>query len=137
MAITHKAAFAQTPKIGTAEATAASVITTSAPTNTLLIATAGADGALLTNLTAIPRATVTASALYLFISQDSGTTKMLKDSVLMDAHTVAATTAIPVTDFADISPTTPLRLEAGDELYVSTGVALASGIVFTAQTTDF
>ena len=137
MANTFTAPFAQAPKIGTAEATAASVITTSAPTNTLLIATAGADGALLTSLTAMPRATVTASGLYLFISQDSGTTKMLVESVLMEAHTVAATTAIPVTDFTNISETTPIRLEAGDELYVATGVALAGGIVFKSETTDF
>jgi len=137
MAITNTAAFGQTTKTGNAEATAASVITTSAPTNTLLIATAGTDGALMSRLTAIPRATVTASALYYFISRDSGTTKLLADSELMEAHTVAATTAIPETVFANISQSKPLRLAAGDAVYVSSGVALASGIVFTAEWTDF
>ena len=137
MAKTFTAAFAQDTKIGTAVATLAGTIDTDTPTNTVLITTAGADGALLTSLSAIPRATVTATALYLFVSNDGGTTKRLLDSALMEAHTVAATTAIPVTDFANISETTPIRLEANDELYVSSGVALADGIVFTAQTTDF
>ena len=47
MAKTYTAPFAQTTKVGTAVAVAAAVITTDAPTNTVLIATAGADGALL------------------------------------------------------------------------------------------
>jgi len=75
MTKTFTAPFAQTPKTGSAVATLASVVTTDAPTNTVLIGTAGADGAILTKLTAIPRATVTASGLYLFISQNAGTTK--------------------------------------------------------------
>jgi len=134
---TFTAPFAQTTKIGTAVATLAGTITDDAPTNTVLISTAGADGSLLTSVTALPRSDTTGTALYLFVSKDSGTTKRLVDSALMQAHTVAPTTAIPVTDFVNINETTPIRLEAGDELYVSSGVALASGIVFTAQTTDF
>ena len=55
----------------------------------------------------------------------------------MKAHTVEATTAIPVTKFENISEITPIRLEAGDELYVSSGVALADGIVFTAQWMEY
>jgi len=137
MAKTDTAPFAQTTKTGTAVATLAGTIADDAPTNTLLIATAGLEGALLTSLKAVPRATVTASALYLFVSKDNGLTKRLVDSALMAAHTVAATTAIPVTDFANISDATPIRLEAGDKLYVSSSVALIGGIVFTAQYTDF
>ncbi len=138
MAKTFTAPFAQTPKTATAVATAASVVSgDDAPTNTILLETAGSDGAILTKLTAIPRATVTASSLCLFISQDSGTTKRLIDSVLMEAHTVADTTAIPKTEFSDISEITPIRLEALDELYVSSKVALAGGIVFASEMTDF
>lgn len=138
MALTFTAPFAQTPKTSTAVATAASVVSgDDTPTNTVLLETASSDGAILTKLTAIPRATVTASSLCLFISQDSGTTKRLIDSVLMAAHTVADTTAIPKTTFSDISETTPIRLEAGDELYVSSKVALAGGIVFASEMTDF
>ena len=137
MAITNTAAFAQTSKTGSAVATAASGITSDTPTNTILIATAGADGAILTKLTAMPRATVTASGLYLFISQDSGTTKRVVDSALMAAYTYAATTYNEPTVFDAIAEATPIRLEAGDELYVSSAVALASGIVFNAEWTDF
>ncbi len=136
MAKTNTAPFAQTEKTGTAELTAASVITTDTPTNTLLLFTAGSDGALFTQLGFTPRATVTATACYLFTSDDSGSTKMLEKSVLMEAHTVAATTAIPTTDFG-YTESAPLRLEAGEELYVSIGVALASGVVAVGRGTDF
>jgi len=73
----------------------------------------------------------------LFLSKDSGTTKRFVDSALMSAYTSANTTATPVTLFASISEATPMRLEAGDQLYVGSAVALASGIVFEAQFTDF
>jgi hypothetical protein len=72
-----------------------------------------------------------------FISKDSGTTQRLIDSELMAAFTVATTTAIPETTFALYTETTPLRLEAGDRLYVGSQVALAGGIVFRAEFTNF
>lgn len=137
MAKTFTAPFAQTPKTATAVTTGASAITNDTPTNTVLLLTAGSDGAILTRLSALPRATVTASNLVLFLSNDTGTTKRLIDSELMAAHTVATTTAIPETAFANFSETTPLRLAAGDQLYVGSTVALAGGIVFRAEYTDF
>ena len=137
MALTHTAPFAQTPKTASAVVTTASADLATTPTNTVLLLTAGADGALLTRLAAIPRATVTASSLLLWISLDSGTTKHLIDSALMAAHTVAATTAIPVTSFSRYSENTPERLQAGAQLYVGSAVTLAGGIVFTAEYTDF
>jgi len=138
MAKTFTAAFAQTPKTSSAVVTGASdSLGSDTPANTVLLATAGADGALLTRLSAIPRATVTASSLLLWISLDSGTTKRLIDSALLAAHTVAATTAIPVTAFSRFSENAPERLQAGAQLYVGSAVALAAGIVFTAELTDF
>ena len=137
MAKTFTAPFAQTPKTGFAECTAVSVLTSNTPTNTVLLATAGADGCIVTSVKAIPRDTVTATGLYLFISDDGGTTKMLVDSELMEAHTYAETTEIPETSFSKISETVPIRLEAGDELYVAIGVATTNGIVFKAEFTDF
>ena len=138
MAKTYTAPFAQTPRTSSAVATlAVGSIGTSAPTNVVQVFQAGAEGALVTKLTAIPRATVTASCLYLFLSKDSGASYFLVDSELMGAHTVATTTAIPETKFANISETSPIRLEAGDKLYVGSAVALASGIVFTLEATDF
>lgn len=136
MAKTFTAVFAQDPKTFTAVATTAvSGLATDAPTNTHALVTAGAEGAIVTSITAIPRDTVTATALYLFISKD-GTTKRLLRTALMAAHTVAATTEIPVVDFG-YSETEPLRLEAGDQLFVGVGVTASSGIVFTAQSTDY
>lgn len=138
MAKTFTAPFAQTPKTATAVASsAASSITGDTPTNTVLLLTAGADGAILTRLTAMPRATVTASNLIIWISNDSGTTKRMKDSALMAAQTLSTTTAITWTQFTNYSETTPLRLAAGDQVYVGSQVALASGIVFSAEYTDF
>lgn len=134
---TFTAPFAQTPKTATAVATGAATVADDAPANTVLLMTAGADGCIVTKLTAVPRATVTASSLCLWISKDSGTTKRLIDSELMSAHTVATTTAIPETSFINISESSPLRLEAGDQLYVGSQVALAGGIVFKAEYTDF
>lgn len=136
MANTFTAPFAQIPKTATAVVTGAATMTDT-PTNTVLLATAGTDGAILTRLTAIPRATVTASSLVLFISKDNGTTQRLIDSELMAAHTVAVTTAIPETVFSLYSEAAPLRLEAGDRLYVGSQVALAGGIVFRAEFTNF
>ena len=137
MTKTFTAPFAQTPKTATAVVTLADSITDDTPANTELLETAGADGAIFTKLTAMPRATVTAAGLHLFISQDSGATKRLVSSALMEAHPPATTTAIPVTVFAEITETTPIRLEAGDELYVGSGVALAGGIVFASEMTDY
>lgn len=138
MAKTFTAPFAQTPKTSSAVVTAACAsFAGDTPTNTVLLLTAGTEGALLTRLWSIPRATVTASSLLLFLSKDSGTTKTLIDSELMSAHTVAATTAIPETTFSNYSEETPFRLESGDRLYVGSQVALAGGIVFKAEYTDF
>jgi len=138
MAKTSTAPFAQTPKTATAVATAAvSGLGTDAPTGAVLLGTAGAEGAIVTRLMALPRATVTASSLVLFLSKDGGTTLRLIDSELMAAHTVATTTAIPETAFGNVSDSTPLRLEAGDKLFVGSQVALAAGIVFAAQWMDY
>ena len=136
MANTFTAPFAQTPKTATAVVTGVATMTDT-PANTVLLVTAGTDGAILTRLTAIPRATVTASSLVIFISKDGGTTQRLIDSELMAAHTVAVTTAIPETVFPFYSETAPLRLEAGDRIYVGSQVALAGGIVFRAEFTNF
>lgn len=137
MAKTFTAPFAQTPQMATAVCTAAATYADSAPTNTQLLLTAGSDGAILTRLTARPRATVTATNLLLWLSLDGGTTKLLVDSALMSAQTLATTTAISKTNFADYSESAPMRLPAGAKLYVGAAVALASGIVFAAEYTDF
>lgn len=149
MAKTFTAPFAQTPNVWTAVATTAVALTgagsldNDTPSNTVLLGTASAtDGGVITSLSAIPRATVTATALYLWSSKDNGTTKSLIASALMPAYTLAATTENTRTVFkhADgtvISDTAPLRLQAGEQLYVGIGVSLASGIMFNAREMDF
>jgi hypothetical protein len=138
MAKTATAAFAQTPKIAAAvAATAYTGLDGDTPSNTVELLTAGTEGAIVTSIWAMPRATVTATALALWVSTDSGTTKRLIDSELMAAHTVATTTAIPETKFSNYSETAPLRLPASAKLYVGIGVTLASGIVFKAEYTDY
>lgn len=138
MAMTYTAPFAQTPKTGFAICTSASSsLTTTTPTETVKIVTAGANGAILTALSAMPRATVAASCLLVWVSKDAGTTKYLIDSALMAAHTVASNTAIPATTFSTYSEDNPFRLQAADEIYVGSAVALAGGIVFEAEYTDF
>jgi hypothetical protein len=148
MAKTFTAPFAQTPQTASAVATGVVSLTSSGVeqsatiTNSVLLLTAGADGSILTSLSAIPRATVTATALWIWSSTDGGTTKNLIASALMAAYTLAATTENTRTVFkhADgtvINETAPLRLAAGEKLYVGIGVALASGIMFNARYSDF
>jgi hypothetical protein len=148
MAKTFTAPFAQTPQTASAAATTAVSLTTNGVeqsatvTNSVLLLTAGADGSILTSLSAMPRATVTATALWIWSSIDGGTTKNLIASALMAAYTLAATTENARTVFkhADgtvISESAPLRLAASEKLYIGIGVNLASGIMFNARYSDF
>jgi hypothetical protein len=138
MAKTFTAPFAQAGKTAHAIVTGASDdLTTTAPSNTEFLCKAGLEGALLTRLSSVPRATVTATSLLLCASKDDGATKYLLDSALMAPHTVQATTAIPLTTFSRYTEDTPLRMEANLSLYVGAAVALAGGIAFNGNYTDF
>lgn len=139
MAKVNTAAFAQTARTGQAVVTAAAGgIGTDAVTGAVLLATAGAEGAVVTSVNAIPRGTLTASSLILYLVK-SATPAVYRpiDSVLMNGYSFAVTTAIPVTIFSSISDATPLRLEAGDKLYAASQVALAAGIIFNAKWMDY
>ena len=141
MAKTFTAPFAQTPKSEANACTSAvASLSGNTPTNTVELLTAGSDGAMITSISGMTRATNSAMALYLFISVNSGSDKTLMSSTLMEAHTVAATTAIPVYEFTHpdgtaISEERPLRLEASAELWV--GIGASGNVVFQAQMTDF
>lgn len=137
MSNTFTAPFAQTPKTASAVTTAAAVVASDAPTNTALLFTADINGAIMTRARAMPRATVTAASVDLFLSNDGGTTKRLFDSELMAAYTFAASTAKPDTQFQNYSEQSPFRLGAGDQVYCGSEVALAAGIVFVAEYTNF
>ena len=96
------------------------------------MARTGINGVRITRLTALARATVGATELQLFVSNDGGTTKRFIRSALMNAATVSGSTAQPVVDFT-YSDTNPLILSAAETLYVGIGATLASGIVFRAE----
>lgn len=128
MAKTFTAPFAQTSKTGI------ETVTTATPA---LITTAGVDGAIFTSLSALPAGTVTASRLRLLLSKDSGVTKEFIRAAVLAAYTEDTTTAPTLVVFDAISESTPIRLEAGDELYIETSTAQASGVTFFAEWTDY
>jgi hypothetical protein len=137
MAKTFTAPFAQTPKTNFAVCVAANTTLTGSPDDTVLLCTAGSDGAIVTRITCIPRVTLTAAVAYLYISKDSGTTQTMIDAVTLAADTVSTTDLPLLVVFTQYSETTPLRLEAADRLYVGISVAFADGVAFRAEFTDF
>jgi hypothetical protein len=103
--------------------------------NAELLCSAGPNGSILYGLSAIPRATVTATQLQLYRSPDGGVTLNLISTQIMGAYTMAQTTQAPKISF-EWTETAPLRLGPGDSLYAGIGVALAGGIVFDATAED-
>lgn len=126
----------QTPRATYAVCTTASTDRTDAAAQAVALYTAGANGARITRVQAVPRATVTVTELQLFRSLDAGTTRRLYKSKLMAAYTVAQTTQNSETDFG-FSDANPLTLGPNEVLYCAIGVALAGGIVFTAEGADY
>lgn len=126
----------QTPKSAVANVTGAnSNYTTTPSANVLLLATAGASGARLTKLQAVPCATVgTANQLQLFRSADGGATKLFADSALMATYTMAQTTEAPTTDFG-YSDDNPMILQPNERLYVGEGQAVS--VNFIAEWADY
>lgn len=108
-------------------------------TNLVAIMSAGANGAVLYKLTAVPRATLGSAAqlqLYRARSSDpTAATPSLINMATMAAYTMATTTSPVPTDFG-YSETVPLRILASETLWVASAVALAGGIVFDAQWED-
>lgn len=114
-------------------------IGTNTPINTVPLLTAGIDGALVTRITALPRATVADTGLQLYLRRatDAVDVRHLIDAETMVAYGLAASTTPKATVFSLYNEGTPLRLAAGDELHVGAAVALAGGICFRAEYTDF
>ena len=100
----------------------------------VLLAAGGANGSIVRRLTAIPLATVTATQLQLFAYD--GTNYRLLNTALMGAYTMAQTTQDTPTDFG-YSDGITLYLPSGWSLYVGIGVALAAGILFNVELSDF
>lgn len=127
----------QSPLALTAVVTTANTNYTDTPTNSVQFlqqdAATGvpARGARLTRVTALARATNSATELQLFVSNAAGTVKRFVKSVLMPAYTVAQTTRQTEADFG-FSDLTPLILQAGEQLWLATGVS-NTGIVGRAE----
>lgn len=145
MAKTYVSPFPQSQKTAVAVATTAVPLTgansvsTDTPAPTVPLLTAGQDGAMVTRLTAMPRGTVAATSLLIFIKKagDAAAYRALVDSVTMPAQTIAAGTGISSTFFTQYNEGTPLRLAPGDELHVGITVGVAAGIAFRAEFIDF
>lgn len=121
----------QTPKSAVANLPASAVNSTytTAPTNTVLLVTAGPNGARLTKLQAIPCASVaTANQVQMFRSVDGGATKYFADSALMATYAMAQTTEAPTTDFG-YSDDAPLILQPNERLYMAEGQSVSVNVV--------
>lgn len=145
MAVTNTAAFGQAPKMFLGVLTAAKSAPLSGATNAVSMGTPGANGTIITGVTAIPRDTLaTAAHIALYYSDDAGTTLYLWAIGLLALWTFAATTApTPLNMTAPnglvISPSNPLYVPyagGSGRLYGSTSVALANGILISANGTD-
>lgn len=144
MAVTHDPVFVQGYRRLNAVLTAAKT-TYSDIANAVALGPSGSNGSQLLKIGALPRATVTATQLQLYLSD--GTTIYLIGSALMSAYTMAATTPIPATTFLDvngaqINDQNPVTLPKSDgtttwTLYAGAAVALAGGIVVSAEIGDF
>jgi hypothetical protein len=111
----------QTPKSNVVGLTTANTTFTTSPTNTVLLVTAGVNGARVTRLWAVPLEQInTANNIQLYRSYDGGTTKYLYDSKLMATVTPGAAVANTPTDFG-YSDDNPLILVANERLYVAEG----------------
>jgi len=121
----------QTPIGATAVVTTGNATYTDSPTNTVQLLASQTNGARIQKITALARATPSATELQLFVSSDAGTTKRFIKSVVMPAYTVAQTTGQTAIDFG-YSDSFPLILSNTESLWVGIGVT-NTGIVFRAE----
>lgn len=130
--------FANTPHNEAGVATAALTnLNTDTPGGTVPIYTATV-ATNITRITAQPRATVTAAtAAYLYLSKNGGTTMRQKDSVTLGTQTINGSSAVVKATYSDYTEQTPLRLGAGESLYGGLGVLQAGGVVWNIETADF
>lgn len=118
----------QTPKSGFAALSTANTTFSTSPSNTVLLATAGANGARLTRLEFTPLETVTANALQWYRSTDEGATKYLAGTATGGSDTVSGTDGA-VTINSGYSDDNPMILQAGERVYVATGISKGYHVV--------
>jgi hypothetical protein len=140
MATGNLARFARNPRTFDAIITAAlQNLATDAPTNAVLLVTAGPEGAIIPRLGAMLRNTLaTSTGLVLYASRDQGATMRPKSSVTMPAMTIAVTAGLTETEFTKFSELRPLRLGPNERLYIGSMVAPpAGGIAVHGDIVDF
>jgi nucleoside-diphosphate-sugar epimerase len=141
MAVTNTAVFPQGFKHAGAKLTGArTTYDATGVTNAVLVYTANANGAEIVHAGAYPTATSTASQVYLFYTEDSGTTNFLAAIATHAAQTVSATSTVVVTalthmDGTAISESNPLRLTASMKLYAAETVA--NTVTLAIQAKDY
>lgn len=118
----------QNPKSGFGALSTANTTFSTAPTNSVLIATAGANGARLVRLEFIPLETVTANALQWYRSIDAGTTKYLAGMATGGSDTVSGTDG-STTVSAGYSDDNPLTLQPNERIYAATGITKGYHVV--------
>jgi len=124
----------QTPNAATVRHATANTTFTANPTTPTLLMTAGANGARVTRLVAIPNETIADTQLQVFRSTDAGTTIILFDSAKALAYTYATGTEATTTDFA-YTDLNPIIMKANERLYVANGIA--KSISYTAEWQDY
>jgi hypothetical protein len=125
----------QTPRSSSGVATAANSNYSDTPTNTVVIFTAGVNGARVSRLTAVSRQSTGATELQLFRDGDgSGTARRFVMSRTLPALTVSQAAGQTPVDFG-FSDANPMILAANEKLYGAIGVG--GGVVFTVEGADF
>lgn len=142
MPLSNDAVFPQGINTSTAATTTnAASLTGTAPSGTVLLFTAGANGSFVTSISAIPNATAISNGniLLLWSSDDAGTTKRLIDCVAAPADTYNVN-GDPVNriDFPNFSLSKPLYLKANERLYCGVGTNdPGAGWTWRAEGRDF
>lgn len=126
----------QMPRSASGVATLANASYGDAPTNTVPVFTAGPNGARVTRITALSRASLTATECQLFRDHDgTGTVKRFFASRLMASLTQGPATAQTAVDFG-YSDGVPLILAANEKIYGAIAIS-QTGIVFQAEGADY
>ena len=135
----NTARFAQNPRNFDAIMTAAMTnLNTDAPTGAVLLATAGAQGAIVPRLSVILRAPLLANTgIVLFRSKD-GSILRPKGSVTLQSQAATTAEAMREVDFAKFSEQRPLRLGPNEQLWIgSMAPPPAGGIAAHGDIVDF
>ncbi|MCA3736078.1 MAG: hypothetical protein INE97_12180 [Phenylobacterium sp.] len=126
----------QVPRSASGVASLANTTYGDAPAGAVLIFAAGPNGARVSRVSAVTRASLTATECQLFRDHDgTGTVKRFFASRLMPAVTVSPSTAQAAVDFG-YSDSAPLLLGAGEKLYGAIGQA-QTGVVFCVEGADY